>query len=61
LSKHRVGQAHYIGVSVLAASAAVEDALSTALYVTAPSRTANFPGVSARLTRPDGAVEQLSS
>jgi thiamine biosynthesis lipoprotein len=56
---------HYIGVSVLAASAAVADALSTALYVTPPTRTAallaSFPGVSARLTRPDGTVEQRSS
>jgi len=54
----------YIGVSVFAASAAVADALSTALYVTAPDRAgallANFPGTSARLTRADGTVEQLS-
>jgi thiamine biosynthesis lipoprotein len=56
---------HYIGVSVLAASAATADALSTALYVTPPSRSAellaSFPATSARLTRPDGTVDQLSS
>jgi FAD:protein FMN transferase len=56
---------HYVGVSVLAASAATADALSTALYVTAPKRSAtllaSFPGTSARLTRPDGTIEQLSS
>jgi thiamine biosynthesis lipoprotein len=56
---------HYIGVSVFAQSAMIADALSTALYVAAPTRTAallaGFRGVSARLTRPDGAVEQLSS
>lgn len=56
---------HYIGVSVFAASATVADALSTALYVSPPERgpalLAGFAGVSARLTRPDGTVEQLSS
>lgn len=52
---------HYIGVSVIAASAMVADALSTALYVSPPERgsalLASFPGVSARLTRPDGTIE----
>ncbi|MGO8918602.1 MAG: FAD:protein FMN transferase [Stellaceae bacterium] len=52
---------HYIGISVIAASAMIADALSTALYVSPPERgpalLASFPGVSVRLTRPDGTVE----
>jgi FAD:protein FMN transferase len=55
---------HYIGVSVFAASAMIADGLSTALYVSPPERgstiLAGFPGVSVRLTRPDGAVEHLA-
>ena len=54
---------HYIAVSVLAASAMVADALSTALYVTPPERgamlLASFSGVSALATLPDGTVQHL--
>ncbi len=55
---------HHIAVSVLAASAMVADALSTTLYVAPPEQVpellASFPGVSAILTLPDGAVRHVS-
>ncbi len=54
---------HYIAVSVFAASATIADALSTALYVTPPQRSAvllaSFPEVSVRATLPDGTVQHL--
>jgi thiamine biosynthesis lipoprotein len=54
---------HYIAVSVFAASAMVADALSTAIYVTPPERgravLAEYRGVTALATLPDGAVQQL--
>lgn len=53
----------YIAVSVLAPAARIADGLSTALYVTPPERgpalVASFPAVSARLTLPDGSVQQV--
>jgi thiamine biosynthesis lipoprotein len=53
----------YIGVSVMAGSAMIADALSTALYVAPPERQrdmlAAFAGVSARLTSADGGVHYL--
>ncbi len=56
---------HYLAVSVFAPSAMLADALSTALYVTAPSRSgdllASWPGVTALVTLADGAVQRLSS
>lgn len=54
----------YIAVSVTASSALVADALSTTLYIMPPEREsgllAGFPGISARLTRPDGTIRQIS-
>ncbi len=54
----------YLTVSVFAAAAKIADALSTALYVTPPEKAtaliAAFPGVTARLTRADGSIVQLS-
>jgi FAD:protein FMN transferase len=54
---------HYIAASVFAPSAMVADALSTALYVTPPWRTrdllANYPGATALMTLPSGAVQRL--
>ena len=56
---------HYIGVSVFAPSAMVADALSTALYVTPPSRgrelLADYPGVTALVTLPNGVIQHLPS
>ena len=56
---------HYIGVSVFAPSAMVADALSTALYVTPPPRgrelLANYPGVTALATLPNGVIQHLPS
>jgi thiamine biosynthesis lipoprotein len=53
----------YLAMSVLAASTMIADALSTALYVTPPQRSAtllaSFPGVSALATLPDGSVRHL--
>jgi FAD:protein FMN transferase len=53
----------YLAVSVLSASTMIADALSTALYVTPPQRSAallaSFPGVSALATLPDGSVRHL--
>jgi thiamine biosynthesis lipoprotein len=55
---------YYLAVSVVAASAMVADALSTALYVTAPERSrpllAAFPDVVVLATRPDGSRDRLS-
>jgi thiamine biosynthesis lipoprotein len=54
---------HYIGVSVFAPSAMVADALSTALYVTPPRRgvelLADYPGVTALVTLPDGVIRRM--
>lgn len=54
---------HYVSTSVLAPSAMVADALSTALYVAPPCRSrdmlANYPGAKALMTLPDGAVQHL--
>jgi thiamine biosynthesis lipoprotein len=54
---------HYIGVSVFAPSAMVADALSTALYVTPPSRRrgllAGYPGATAIVTLPNGVIQHL--
>ena len=54
---------HVIAVSVFASSTMVADALSTALYVTPPDRSANllnsFPGTRALVTRPDGTMLQI--
>jgi FAD:protein FMN transferase len=54
---------HYVAVSVFAASAMIADALSTSLYVMPPERgpllLAQFPGVRALVTRPDGGVADL--
>ena len=56
---------HYIGVSVLAPTAMVADALSTALYVTRAERTvrllASFPAASALITWPDGKMRRLGA
>jgi thiamine biosynthesis lipoprotein len=53
----------YLAVSILAASTMIADALSTALYVAPPQRSAallvSFPGVSAIATLPDGSVQHL--
>lgn len=53
----------YLAVSVLAASTMIADALSTALYVTPPQRSAallaSFRGVSALATLPDGSLQHL--
>jgi FAD:protein FMN transferase len=55
--------AHYIAVSVVAASTMVADALSTALYVTPPERGAQllaaFPDAAVLATRPDGSRREL--
>jgi thiamine biosynthesis lipoprotein len=54
---------HVIAVSVVAPSAMMADALSTALYVTPPDRSGrllqSFPGIIALLTRPDGTLRHL--
>jgi FAD:protein FMN transferase len=54
---------NYVAASVFAPSAMVADALSTALYVTPPRRTrdllANYPGATALMTLPGGAVQHL--
>jgi thiamine biosynthesis lipoprotein len=54
---------HCIATSVFAASAMIADGLSTTLYVTppqdAPRLLAHFPGVTALVTLPDGAMNQL--
>jgi FAD:protein FMN transferase len=56
---------HFIAVSVLAPSATIADALSTALYVAPPERSASllapFAGARALVTRPDGSVTELSA
>jgi thiamine biosynthesis lipoprotein len=58
-----VSAGHYIGVSVFAPSAMVADSLSTALYVTPPrlgrEMLANYPGVTALATLPDGTIQRL--
>ena len=56
--------AHYIAVSVIAASTMVADALSTSLYVTPPERSdrllSAFPEALALATRHDGSLHLLS-
>jgi len=55
---------HYIAVSVFAPCASIADALSTALYVTPAERgrrvLANFPGVAALVTLPDGTMQRMA-
>lgn len=55
---------HYIATSVFAPSAQVADALSTMLYVTPPERgrrvLANFQGVTALVTLPNGTMQQIA-
>lgn len=55
---------HYIAVTVIAASTMTADALSTALYVTSPSRSARLlaaiPDAVALATRPDGSRHKIS-
>ncbi len=56
---------HFIAVSVLAPSATIADAMSTAVYVTPPERTSSlvaaFPGARALITHPDGSVVEVSA
>ncbi|MBP2229493.1 thiamine biosynthesis lipoprotein [Azospirillum agricola] len=57
--------AHWSAVTVVAADATTADALSTALSILpagkAETLLAGFPGVTARLTRPDGGVLRLAA
>lgn len=60
-----ISASHYIATSVFAPRAMIADALSTTLYVTPPERgrrlLGEFPGVTALVTLPGGAMQQLPS